>query len=141
MKVRNIIVALTFLTAITANAQKNTQVQLPAKAQQFLNDNFPKQPISMVKEDAEDSIKGFKAILSDNTEVEFWKNGNWREIDGKGKAIPTAFVVQPILDYVAKNYSSQKITQIEYHQGRIEIELSNKVGLEFDKDGKFVKID
>lgn len=141
MKIRNFIVVLSFLTAITANAQKNAKTELPAKAQQFLKDNFPKQTITLVKEDSEDDMNGYKAILSDNTEVEFRKNGNWREIDGKGKAIPTFFVVQPILDYVAKNYSSQKITQIEYHQDKIEIELSNKVGLEFDKDGKFVKID
>ncbi len=141
MKIRNIIVALSFLTAITANAQNNSKSTLPLKAQHFLSDNFPDQTVTSVKVNPEDSLKGFKAILSDNTEIEFWKNGNWREIDGKGKAIPTSFVVQPILDYVGKNYSKEKITQIEYHTGAIEIELTNKTELKFDTDGKFVKVD
>lgn len=141
MKIRNIIVAATLFTSVVTFAQQNSKSELPVKAQQFLTENFPEQIVSSVLVDAKDSKKGFKAILSDKTEVEFWKNGNWREIDGKGKAIPTNFVVQPILDYVTKNYPNQKITQVEYSLGKIEVDLSNKKSLEFDKDGKFVKID
>lgn len=141
MKIRNIIAALTFLTAVTAKAQNNTIAELPAKSQDFLRENFSKLTVSKVVKDGEGSKKGYKAILSDNTEVEFWKNGDWREVDGNGKAIPTFFVLGAIQDYVNKNYSSEKITQIEYHPASIDIELTNKVSLKFDINGKFVKID
>lgn len=139
MKIRTIIIAAAFLTTIVSFGQNTEKLKLPLKSQHFLSDNFSTQTVTSVIENASDSKKGFKAILADNTEVQFWKNGNWREIDGHGKAIPTFFITPPILDYVEKNYSSQKITQVEYNIGKIEIELTNKLKIEFNTDGKFVK--
>lgn len=141
MKIKNMTVALSLLLAITTYAQNKKISEIPAKSLQFLSEQFPKQTISSVKDNDVNRIKGFTVTLSNNTEIEFRRDGHWKEVDGNGKEIPTTLIVQPILDYVTKNYPNEKITKIDYSLSKIEIDLSNKIDLEFDKDGKFIKID
>lgn len=141
MKMKNIIVALSLLFAVTTFAQNKKTSEIPANSKQFLSEQFPQHTISSVRDNDANRIKGFTVTLSNNTEIEFRKDGHWKEVDGNGKEIPTALVVQPILDYVTKNYPKEKITKIEYSLSKIEIDLTNKIDLQFDKDGKFIKID
>lgn len=95
----------------------------------------------IAKKDWEHGEKGFEVILSDNTEVEFWKDGTWREIDGRGKPIPTTFIAPSIVEYVTKNYPNRKITHIDYGHKDVDVDLTGKIDLEFTKDGQFLKAD
>jgi len=128
--------------AITASAQKKIESgELPKPAQEFLQKHFSNTSIDLVKKDAEHGEKGYEVKLKDGTEVEFWKDGSYREVDGDGKPIPTAFVPASIKDYVAKNYPNEKITHIDYGHKDVDVDLTNKIDLEFTKDGKFIKED
>lgn len=141
MKMKNIIIALSLLFAVTTYAQNKNYADLPARATQFLAEQFPKQTILSVKDTNGNRAKGFTVTLSNNTEIKFKSDGNWKEIDGNGKEISTVFVIQPIQDYVAKNYPNQKISKIKYTVTNIDIELTNDIDLDFDSNGKFIKID
>jgi Putative beta-lactamase-inhibitor-like, PepSY-like len=142
MKTKIIFAVLLLFMAMTAIAQKRISVaDLPPGANEFIAKHFPKAIVSKAKKDWEHGEKGFEVILSDGTEVEFWKDGSWREIDGRGKPIPTAFIAPSIVEYVNKNYPNHKITHIDYGHKDVDVDLTGKIDLEFTKDGQFLKAD
>lgn len=125
---------------ISANAQKKIETsELPKPATDFLAKHFKGISIDKTKKDAEHGEKGYEVILSDGTEIEFWKDGSYREVDGKDKAIPTAYIDPKITDYVAKNYPNSKITHIDYGHKDVDVDLTGDIDLEFSKEGKFLK--
>lgn len=140
MKMRITFAALLLGFAISANAQKKIAVTaLPQPAQDFLKKHFSNTTVDVAKKDAEHGEKGYEVKLKDGTEVEFWKDGSYREVDGGDKPIPTAFIPAAVKDYVAKNYPNEKITHIDYGHKDLDVDLTNKIDLEFTKEGKFIK--
>ncbi|TDW52828.1 putative PepSY-like beta-lactamase-inhibitor [Flavobacterium sp. 270] len=140
MKTKIILVALLLGFAITTNAQKKIAItELPQPAQDFLKKHFNNVAVETVKKDAEHGEKGYEVKLKDGTEVEFWKDGSYREVDGGDKPIPTAFIPQEIKDYVAKNHPKEKIIHIDYGHKDLDVDLTNNIDLEFTKDGKILK--
>lgn len=140
MKNKIILVVLLFGFIISASAQKKIEVtELPQPAQEFLKKHFSNTSIDVVKKDAEHGEKGYEVKLKDGTEVEFWKDGSYREVDGGDKPIPTAFIPQSVKDYVAKNHPNEKITHIDYGHKDLDVDLTNKIDLEFTKEGKILK--
>jgi len=140
MKNKIILVVSLFGFIISASAQKKIEVtELPQPAQEFLKKHFSNTSIDVVKKDAEHGEKGYEVKLKDGTEVEFWKDGSYREVDGGDKPIPTAFIPQSVKDYVAKNHPNEKITHIDYGHKDLDVDLTNKIDLEFTKEGKILK--
>ena len=140
MKNKIILAALLFGFIISANAQKKIEVsELPQPAQEFLKKHFSNTTVDIAKKDAEHGEKGYEVKLKDGTEVEFWKDGSYREVDGDDKPIPTDFIPQAVKDYVAKNHPNEKITHIDYGHKDLDVDLTNKIDLEFTKDGKILK--
>jgi hypothetical protein len=140
MKTRIILATLLLGFVISGNAQKKIETtELPQASQDFLKKYFSHTTVVTAKKDAEHGEKGYEVKLKDGTEVEFWKNGSYREVDGDGKPIPTDFIPKSIQDYVAKNYPNEKITHIDYGHKDLDVDLTNKIDLEFTKEGKFIK--
>lgn len=140
MKTKITIVAILLGFVISAHAQKKIEVtELPKPAQEFLKKYFSHTTVDIAKKDAEHGEKGYEVKLKDGTEVEFWKDGSYREVDGDDKPIPTDFIPKSIKDYVAKNYPNEKITHIDYGHKDLDVDLTNKIDLEFTKEGKFIK--
>lgn len=140
MKTKIIMVVLLLGSVISTNAQRKIEItELPKPAQEFLKKYFSHSAVESAKKDAEHGEKGYEVKLKDGTEVEFWKDGAYREVDGGEKPIPTAFIPQNIKDYVAKHYPNEKITHIDYGHKDLDVDLTNKIDLEFTKEGKFLK--
>ncbi|MTH16752.1 PepSY-like domain-containing protein [Flavobacterium sp. LC2016-01] len=140
MKTQHIITALLFSFAITANAQKRIETsELPKPAQEFLQKHFNYTTVDIAKKDAEHGEKGYEVKLKDGTEVEFWKDGSYREVDGGKNPIPTDYIPANIRDYISKNYPNEKITHIDYGHKDVDVDLTNQIDLEFSKDGKILK--
>ncbi|KIQ14603.1 hypothetical protein RT99_22455 [Flavobacterium sp. MEB061] len=140
MKNKIILAVSLFGFIISANAQKKIEVsELPQPAQEFLKKHFNNTTVDIAKKDAEHGEKGYEVKLKDGTEVEFWKDGSYREVDGDDKPIPTDFIPQAVKDYVAKNHPNEKITHIDYGHKDLDVDLTNKIDLEFTKEGKILK--
>lgn len=132
------VLLISFVT--TVNAQKKIEfAELPKASQEFIKKYFSNTTVDVVKKDAEHGEKGYEVKLKDGTEVEFWKDGSYREVDGDDKPIPTGFIPKAIKDYVTKNYPNEKITHIDYGHKDLDVDLTNKIDLEFTKEGKFLK--
>ena len=91
--------------------------ELPAVAQQFVQTHF-------------------KAV-----EVEFAKDGAWKEVDCKYGEVPAAIVPQQIRDYVAKNFAGRKIVSIDRDKRDWEVKLDNGLDLKFDLHFRLIEID
>lgn len=142
MKTKITFAAAMLFVAVAAGAQKKIEVsELPKPAQEFLQKHFSHTAVELAKKDAEHGEKGYEVKLKDGTEVEFWKDGSYREVDGGDKPIPTAFIPQAVKDYVAKNYPKEKITHIDYGHKDLDVDLTNDIDLEFTKEGIFLKGD
>ena len=143
MNLKIICTLLMVMTMLAANAQgkKIETSELPQKATAFLAEHFPNITINRASKDWEHGEKGYEVSLADGTEVEFWKDGGWREVEGNKKPIPTAYIPSSITDYVKANFPNEKITHIDLGHKDIDVDLTNKIDLEFDKEGKFLKGD
>lgn len=113
---------------------------LPSEARSFIKTNFSSPFHHGIKE-VESRKVSYEAVLNDNTEIEFDDSGRWKEVDGKGKAVPAALIQRPIQDYVKTNYQKQSIVKIERSDLAYEVKLSKGVELVFDPRGTFVKVD
>ena len=130
--------------SISASAQKTTiQVnELPENVKSFIKQHFKNETVSyVIKEEEFLVIDEYKVTLSDGTEIEFNKNGNWKEISNKTKGIKATLIPTKILNYCTKSFPNTNIKKIEKSRWKYEVELSNDLDLEFDSDGNFKRID
>ena len=140
MKTRNFFTVLLLFIAMAVSAQKKIAVsELPSGARDFIKQYFPNATIDKAKKDAEHGEKGYEVILSDGTEVEFWKDGKWREVDGRKNPIPIGFIDKKIVDYVTTNYPNNRITHIDYGHKDVDVDLTDNIDMEFTKEGTFIK--
>lgn len=117
--------------------------QLPLSARNFINKHFSKPQISHIKIDSEmlDSKK-YEVLLSNGTEIDFDKKGNWLEVDAKKGKVPAALVPTFVRDYLkANNFTNEYVTKIERARKGVEAELNTGLSFKFDKNGKFRKAD
>ena len=115
---------------------------LPAAARATLTKAFPKAKVNRVKVDK--GVFGkcdYEVVLSNGAEIEFNSKGEWKEVDCGHQAVPDVFVMKQIRQYISSNYKGAKIVQIEKNDNSYDIELSNGVDLEFDRLGRFLRID
>ena len=119
----------------------NSSEPLPAEAKTMLKKYFPLLKVNHVKVDKDLLSTEYEVILSDGTEVDFNKDGDWKSIDRGQKAVPDALVLKPIREYVAKAYPGQKIVDIDKDRKGYEVTLTRGLELEFDTAGVFKKVD
>lgn len=114
---------------------------LPVQAREIIKKNFKANVHHIEIEEKLMRGKEYDVVLDDGTQIEFDDKGNWLSVDTGRKSIPDYFVLKSIRDYVSKNYSGKKIVEIEKKSGKYEIQLSNEVELEFDRSGRFLRVD
>ena len=115
--------------------------QLPAPAKTFVKKYFPQATIEYATKDTEFMGTTYEVRLSDGTEVDFNKKGNWDNVDCKTKAVPASLVPAAIAQYVKAHYPNTVIVKIDKERGGYEIELSNDLDLKFNSKGKLIGID
>lgn len=139
--------ALLFMAFLTIQATFAGDVitqdakQLPLVARNFINRHFTRPQISYIKIDSEFLSKKYEVVLSDRTKIEFNGDGEWEEVDGKRNNIPTTIIPAHIKQYVEANYPGVFFTKIERDRGEVEVELTNRLSLTFNKKGQLIDID
>jgi len=131
------------LFGFSANAQKTVikKEALPANAQTFLKTHFGSKKPSYILEDKEILSTEYKVKFDNETEIEFDKKGNWKEVDGKNSKIPKSIVPKKIASYIKTNFPKENVTKIEIESSGYETKLSNGLELKFNLKEDFVKID
>lgn len=115
---------------------------LPKAALQTIEYSWPSTTIVAAVKDGNE----YEVLLSDDTQVEFDKKGNWLEAECSD-GLPETIVPVEIRIYIANRYPHVLITEIKRkldkkaQPQRYEIETANGMDLIFDKNGKFVRLD
>ena len=143
MKKNILTLVLTIFLSVTAFAQNGMTKfeQLPATAQEFVKTYFGDYKIQYVFCDKEFIDIDYKLRFEDGTEIEFNSKGEWTNVSGEQKCIPTGFILKEITDYVTAYHNDMCITDIERDFNRITVELNDTLEIEFSSKGKFVSYD
>lgn len=118
-----------------------TTDQLPNKAQQFLKKHFANKEIAVVKMDPAFFQKDYEVIFQNGERVELDGKGEWKEISCKQTGVPAVLVPQKIKQYLKQRFANEKILKIEKDKKEYEVELSNRVGITFNKRFQVIDID
>ncbi len=137
-----LLVSLFTISFASAKDVVTTDMQrLPQPAREFIKQYFPSEQISYIKIDEEIMTTHYEVIFVSGAEIEFNKEGVWKEIDANRMEVPAAIIPAPIASYLKQNFPNTSVIKIEKKRYLYEVKLSNRLELEFDKDGNFVRID
>ena len=114
-----------------------TYDQLPAQAQTLLKDHFANKVPLIITMDFDD----YKVMYQSGEKVEFDKKGNWKDIECKASAVPTAIIPEQIKANVKKTFPAATIIKIDRDRRGYDVKLNNGMEIEFDKKFNVVDID
>ena len=126
-----------------AQAQPNAAAAqgLPDGITTFIKQHFPNASIVGVEPDRDHGGMEYDVYLNDGTELDFDANNQWETIESRGKGVPAVFIPKAIATYVNGNYQNTPIVKIHKEHYGFEIELSNGMELNFDRQGRFMGMD
>lgn len=140
-----VLLAITFIV-VSCDKDDDHQIpatSLPASASTFLNTFFKDVAIRKVEKQTPTATNktAYSVELANGIEIDYDQEGNWKEVESDNDtAIPTGFILSPIVSYVTTNYKTAQISAIDKVATGFEVELTNDVDLLFDPSGQFVKI-
>ena len=141
---RKIVTVVTVLFAVNFAAAKDVQIkfsELPQKAQTYVRTHFSESDVASVWKDTEMLlVEDYTVILSNGLEIDFYPNGDWKEVKSRGTEIPSKIIPSGIFQYVSQNYNGQRIKELKKKRYGYEVELSGGTDLEFSQNGKFLRI-
>ena len=108
--------------------------QLPQNALQFIQKYFPNLNILYAEMDK----KVYEVQLSNGVEIEFLRNGEFKEIEGNYVALPFEILPQSVANTVGKTYPNTVITKIKRKWNFYEVKLNNMMELYIDANGQLL---
>lgn len=134
---------VTIIACDDDNESKISADKLPANAKTFIDTHFSGQTIDRVVRDTDGSTE-YDVWLANQVKLEFNKSGDWREVDGRGNALPESLIAElpeNLNLYLEENYPTESITNLDVSKSRFEVKLSSRVELIFDLSGNFIRFD
>ena len=106
--------------------------ELPRNAQDFISKNFKTAQIALVKKD----IDSYDVTLNDGTEIDFIITGEWKDVDGKYKALPNS-ILPNIMPKITASSNAQ-IIEVSREINGYKFELSNQLKIYTDAQGNIL---
>ena len=142
---RKIVTVVTVLFAVNLAAANDVPIkfsELPQKAQTYVRTHFSESDVASVWKDTEMLlVEDYTVILSNGLEIDFYPNGDWKEVKSRGTEIPSKIIPSGIFQYVSQNYNGQRIKELKKKRYGYKVELSGDIDLEFSQNEKFLRID
>ena len=127
------------LTAKADNERALPVAQFPQTAQQFIKQNFANQKVVISKVETDFLEKVYVVIFSNGDNVEFYRDGEWKEIECKYSQVPAGAVPPFISKYVSENYPELKANE-QFLQLQAQLEgTENRIAVERKKFNETVR--
>ena len=107
---------------------------LPQKSRAFINSTFPGVQIWKVERDG----GKFEVKLSNGVDIDFYMNGDWKDIDGEWVTIPFSVLPPSVANTVKQTYPQAAIIKVEKEWGNYKIKLNNFMELYITANGQLV---
>lgn len=135
-----------FATTLTVKADNERALpiaQFPQTAQQFIKQHFADQKVVISKVETDFLEKVYVVIFSNGNSVEFYRDGEWKEIECKYSQVPAAAVPSFIQKYVTENYPDAKIVSVDKDKSdkEYDVKLSSRWELKFDYKGNLIDLE
>lgn len=114
--------------------------KIPSEVQAYVDLHFPEQSVIQAFFYSEGQESSYELLLDNLTRLEFNLDKKITEIDGQ-TGLPDSILPAGILSYVSSHYEGQSIVGWELEEACQQIRLNNHLELEFDLDGKFIRLD
>lgn len=132
MKLKLGLAALLGATVLFARDMVVPVSELPKNAQDFISKNFRTTQIALVKKD----IDSYDVTLNDGTEIDFIINGEWKDVDGKYKALPNT-ILPNIMPKISASSNAQ-IIEVSREINGYKFDLSNQLKIYTDAQGNIL---
>ncbi|EJX7328284.1 PepSY-like domain-containing protein [Campylobacter jejuni] len=132
MKAKLTLLALLGTTVLLAKDMVVPASELPNNAKEFISKNFKTAQIGLVKKD----IDSYDVTLNDGTEIDFIITGEWKEVDGKYKALPNS-ILPNIMPKISASSNAQ-IIEVSREINGYKFELSNQLKIYTDAQGNIL---
>ena len=107
---------------------------LPQKSRAFINSTFPGVQIWKVERDG----GKFEVKLSNGVDIDFYMNGDWKDIDGEWVTIPFSVLPATVANTVKQTYPQAAIIKVEKEWGNYKIKLNNFMELYITANGQLI---
>ncbi|MBK1964496.1 PepSY-like domain-containing protein [Campylobacter novaezeelandiae] len=129
MKIKNIIISLILFNYLSADMIISFD-SLPQNSKEFIKKYF-KAPVGIVQQDK----NSYEVYLSDGTELEFSKDGSWKEIEAKIIPIDLDILPANIANIIKNEFKDIKAREIEKKINYYKIKLVNNIKVLIDFNG------
>ena len=107
---------------------------LPQKSRAFINSTFPGVQIWKVERDG----GKFDVKLSNGVDIEFYMNGDWKDIEGGWTAIPFTVLPAAVANTVRQTYPQAAMVDVEKEWGNYKVKLNNMMELYVTSGGQLI---
>ena len=140
-----ILITAIMVSAMACSADGRKEVvtvkDLPAAGQQFLSSHFADNAVSYVIKERELTGTEYEVKFQNGVEIDFDGDGIWKKIDCGRAPVPEAVIPPEILTKINQSFPGNSAVEIKKEWRGYEVELSNGFDLEFNKKGKFLRMD
>ncbi|SRR5690554_2680411 len=132
-----------FVFAALTSCQKEKVIpatDLPSEVTDYVTTHFPNNQIIQSTEDKDGFTKTYDVLLDGNISLEFNRKKEIIDIESLSE-LPNSVIPTKIKSYVETNYPNNVIIGWGLDDKNQEVELDNGIGLEFNMNGDFLRID
>lgn len=134
-RIKKLFLVATALTVMSLSAMAGVVIQpsgLPKAAQDFIKKSFPNDPILY----AEQNRKDFDVALQSGIEIEFFINGEWKEIKSPYQPLSATLLPNAVSNALKQKYPQASILKIEKQYSSYEISLDNRREIYISTNGE-----
>ncbi|WP_295296414.1 PepSY-like domain-containing protein [uncultured Brachyspira sp.] len=123
-----------FSSILIADDWKVDPNELPKSTIDFINKFFPNNRIILAERDR----KKYEIVLENGVELEFFINGELKEVEGNYVAVPPEILPKTVANTVAVTFPNTTITKIKKKWNLYEVKLNNSMALYIDVNGQLL---
>ena len=134
-RIKKLFLVITVISVTSISAFAGVVIHpsgLPKAAQDFIKKSFPNDPIVY----AEQNRKDFEVALQSGIEIEFFMNGEWKEIKSSYKPLPATLLPNAISNALKQKYPQASILKIQKQYSSYEISLDNRREIYISNNGE-----
>ena len=134
-RIKKLFLVITVISVTSISALAGVVIQpsgLPKAAQDFIKKSFPNDPILY----AEQNRKDFEVALQSGIEIEFFINGEWKEIKSPYQPLSATLLPNAVSNALKQKYPQASILKIEKQYSSYEISLDNRREIYISNNGE-----
>jgi hypothetical protein len=141
-KIVMLLLAVMISTPLFAGDDRPISVdRLPQPAKNFIAQHFADAQVALATVDREVFDTTYEVYFKDGRRVEFYGNGQWKEIDCEYSRVPIAAIPSQIVTYINANYPDSYVISIDNDRHDYEVKLNTRMELTFDMRFRLLEID